>query len=76
MKVDEKSVSGFYKVMLANNSDESKDQKNYNTWVSHEAFTILTITNDKNNITITYPVYHVGLFRRLGRKCSRRLSVW
>ena len=65
VKVDENSVSGFYKVMLANNSDESKDQKNYNTWVSHEAFTILTITNDKNNITITYPVYHVGLFGRL-----------
>ena len=65
VKVDENSVSGFYKVMLANNSDESKNLKNYNTWVSHEAFTILTITNDKNNITITYPVYHVGLFGRL-----------
>lgn len=65
VKVDENSVSGFYKVTLANNSDESKDRKNYNTWISHEAFTILTITNDKNNITITYPVYHVGLFGRL-----------
>lgn len=70
VKVDENSVSGFYKVMLANNSDESKDLKNYNTWVSHEAFTILTITNDKNNITITYPVYHVGLFGRLAGKAA------
>ena len=70
VKVDEKSVSGFYKVTLANNSDESKDRKNYNTWISHEAFTILTITNDKNNITITYPVYHVGLFGRLAGKAA------
>ena len=83
VKVDEKSVSGFYKVMLANNSDESKDQKNYNTWVSHEAFTILTITNDKNNITITYPVYHVGLFGRLAGNAAgdyqfgdRKASGW
>ena len=83
VKVDEKSVSGFYKVMLANNSDESKDLKNYNTWVSHEAFTILTITNDKNNITITYPVYHVGLFGRLAGKAAgeyqfgdRKASGW
>ena len=70
VKVDENSVSGFYKVTLANNSDESKDRKNYNTWISHEAFTILTITNDKNNITITYPVYHVGLFGRLAGKAA------
>ena len=70
VKVDENSVSGFYKVTLANNSDESKDRKNYNSWISHEAFTILTITNDKNNITITYPVYHVGLFGRLAGKAA------
>lgn len=65
VKVDEKSVNGFYKVMLANNSDESKDLNNYNRWISNEAFTIITITNNKTNITVTYPVYHVGLFAQL-----------
>ena len=70
VKVDEKSVNGFYKVMLANNSDESKDLNNYNRWISNEAFTIITITNNKTNITVTYPVYHVGLFARLTGKAA------
>lgn len=65
VKVDKESVSGFYKVMLANNSDESKDLNNYNRWISNEAFTIITITNNRTNITVTYPVYHVGLFAQL-----------
>ena len=70
VKVDEKSVNGFYKVMLANNSDESKDLNNYNRWISNEAFTIITITNNSTNITVTYPVYHVGLFARLTGKAA------
>ena len=65
VKVDEKSVSGFYKVMLANNSDESYNVNNYNRWISDEAFTIITITNKKTKITVSYPVYHVGLFAQL-----------
>ena len=65
VKVDENSVSGFYKVMLANNSDESYNDNNYNRWISNEAFTIITITNARTKITVTYPVYHVGLFARL-----------
>ena len=65
VKVDEKSVNGFYKVMLANNSDESYNDNNYNRWISDEAFTIITITNNKTNIEVTYPVYHVGLFAQL-----------
>ena len=65
VKVDKKSVSGFYKVMLANNSDESNDLNNYNRWISNEAFTIITITNNRTNITVSYPVYHVGLFAQL-----------
>lgn len=65
VKVDKESVSGFYKVMLANNSDESKDLNNYNRWISNEAFTIITITNARTKITVTYPVYHVGLFAQL-----------
>lgn len=70
VKVDEKSVNGFYKVMLANNSDESKDLNNYNRWISNEAFTIITITNNSTNITVTYPVYHVGLFAQLTGKAA------
>ena len=58
--VDKKSVSGFYKVTLADNSPN-----NYNRWISDEAFTIITITNARTKITVTYPVYHVGLFAQL-----------
>ena len=65
VKVDKESVSGFYKVTLANNSDESYNDDNYNRWISDEAFTIITITNNETNITVSYPVYHVGLFAQL-----------
>ena len=65
VKVDKESVSGFYKVMLADNSDESYNDNNYNRWISNEAFTIITITNNRTNITVSYPVYHVGLFAQL-----------
>ena len=70
VKVDEKSVSGFYKVMLADNSDESYNDNNYNRWISNEAFTIITITNNRTNIEVTYPVYHVGLFAQLTGKAA------
>ena len=63
VKVDKESVSGFYKVMLANNSDESYNDNNYNRWISN--LTITTITNAGTKITVTYPVYHVGLFAQL-----------
>lgn len=70
VKVDENSVSGFYKVMLANNSDESYNDNNYKRWISDEAFTIITITNARTKITVTYPVYHVGLFAHLTGKAA------
>ena len=60
VKVDKESVNGFYKVTLADNSPN-----NYNRWISNEAFTIITITNARTKITVSYPVYHVGLFARL-----------
>uniref|UniRef100_UPI004026AF12 BACON domain-containing protein n=1 Tax=Prevotella sp. TaxID=59823 RepID=UPI004026AF12 len=65
VKVDENSVSGFYKVTLADNS-----RNNYNRWISDEAFTIITITNARTKITVTYPVYHVGLFAHLTGKAA------
>ena len=55
----------FWEVRLANNSDESYNVNNYNRWISNEAFTIITITNARTKITVTYPVYHVGLFAKL-----------
>lgn len=70
VKVDENSVSGFYKVMLANNSDESYNDNNYKRWISDEAFTIITITNARTKIKVTYPVYHVGLFAHLTGKAA------
>lgn len=65
VKVDKESVSGFYKVTLVDNSPN-----NYNRWISNEAFTIITITNNKTKITVTYPVYHVGLFAQLTGKAA------
>lgn len=65
VKVDKESVSGFYKVTLADNSPN-----NYNRWISDEAFTIITITNARTKITVTYPVYHVGLFAQLTGKVA------
>ena len=70
VKVDKESVNGFYKVMLANNSDESYNDNNYNRWISDEAFTIITITNARTKIKVTYPVYHVGLFAHLTGKAA------
>ena len=60
----------FWEVRLANNSDESYNVNNYNRWISNEAFTIITITNARTKITVTYPVYHVGLFAQLTRKAA------
>ena len=65
VKVDKESVSGFYKVTLADNSPN-----NYNRWISNEAFTIITITNARTKITVSYPVYHVGLFAQLTGKAA------
>lgn len=68
VNVDKESVNGFYKVMLANNSDESYNDNNYNRWISN--LTITTITNAGTKITVTYPVYHVGLFAQLTGKAA------
>lgn len=59
------SEKKFWEVRLANNSDESSNVNNYNRWISNEAFTIITITNARTNIKVSYPVYHVGLFAKL-----------
>lgn len=75
VKVDENSVSGFYKVTLANNSDESYNDNNYKRWISNEAFTIITITNARTKIKVTYPVYHVGLFAHLTGKAATNYQL-
>ena len=55
----------FYKVTLADNS-----ANNYEKWISSEAVTIISITNAGTKITVTYPVYHVGLFAQLTGKAA------
>ena len=59
------SEKKFWEVRLADNSSESCNDNNYNRWISHKAFNIITITNAKTKIKVTYPVYHVGLFAQL-----------
>ena len=48
--------NNFYKVTLA-------AANNYNRWISN--LTITTNTNARTKITVTYPIYHVGLFAQL-----------
>lgn len=55
--------TNFYKVTLA-----SAD--NYERWFSSEGVTIISITNAKTKITVSYPVYHVGLFAQLTGKAA------
>lgn len=53
--------NNFYKVTLATDD-------NYERWISN--LTITTITNAGTKITVTYPVYHVGLFAQLTGKAA------
>ena len=53
----------FYKVTLAATN-------NYERWISSEAVTIISITNARTKITVSYPVYHVGLFAQLTGKAA------
>lgn len=53
----------FYKVTLA-------AADNYERWISSEAVTIISITNARTKITVSYPVYHVGLFAQLTGKAA------
>lgn len=55
--------NNFYKVTLA-------AANNYERWISSEGVTIISITNARTNITVTYPVYHVGLFAQLTGKAA------
>lgn len=65
VNVEEITVSGnnFYKVTLATDD-------NYERWLSSEAVTIISITNARTKITVSYPVYHVGLFAQLTGKAA------
>ena len=65
VNVEEITVSGnnFYKVTLATDD-------NYERWLSSEAVTIISITNARTKITVSYPVYHVGLCAQLTGKAA------
>lgn len=51
----------FYKVTLVADN-------NYDRWISN--LTITTFTNARTKITVTYPIYHVGLFAQLTGKAA------
>lgn len=51
----------FYKVTLV-------AANNYDRWISN--LTITTFTNARTKITVTYPIYHVGLFAQLTGKAA------
>ena len=55
--------NNFYKVTLAT-------ADNYERWLSSEGVTIISITNARTKITVSYPVYHVGLFAKLTGKAA------
>ena len=55
--------NNFYKVTLAT-------ADNYERWISSEGVTIISITNAITKITVSYPVYHVGLFAQLTGKAA------
>ena len=55
--------NNFYKVTLA-------AANNYERWISSEGVTIISITNARTKITVSYPVYHVGLFAQLTGKAA------
>lgn len=55
--------NNFYKVTLAT-------ADNYERWLSSEGVTIISITNARTKITVSYPVYHVGLFAQLTGKAA------
>ena len=65
VKVEEITDGGinFYKVTLAADN-------NYERWISSEGVTIISITNARTKITVSYPVYHVGLFAQLTGKAA------
>lgn len=55
--------NNFYKVTLAT-------ADNYERWIRSEGVTIISITNARTKITVSYPVYHVGLFAQLTGKAA------
>lgn len=60
VEVNPDSDKKFWEVRL-------KESDNYKTWISREA---ITITNARTKITVSYPVYHVGLFAQLTGKAA------
>lgn len=51
--------SNYYKVTLDNSTD------NYDLWTDEEGFVIKNTENAAHPITITYPIYHTGVFSEI-----------
>lgn len=58
-KISYSEESNYYKVTLDNSTN------NYNLWIDEEGFVIKNTEDAHHSITITYPIYHTGVFSEI-----------
>lgn len=58
-KISYSEESNYYKVTLDNSTN------NYNLWIDEEGFVIKNTADAAHPITITYPIYHTGVFSEI-----------
>lgn len=58
-KISYSEESNYYKVTLDNSTN------NYNLWIDEEGFVIKNTEDADHPITITYPIYHTGVFSEI-----------
>lgn len=58
-KISYSEESNYYKVTLDNSTN------NYNLWIDEEGFVIKNTEDADHPITITYPIYHTGIFSEI-----------
>lgn len=58
-KISYSEESNYYKVTLDNSTN------NYDLWIDEEGFVIKNTEDDDHPITITYPIYHTGVFSEI-----------
>lgn len=58
-KISYSEESNYYKVTLDNSTN------NYDLWIDEEGFVIKNTADAAHSITITYPIYHTGIFSEI-----------
>lgn len=58
-KISYSEESNYYKVTLDNSTN------NYDLWIDEEGFVIKNTADAAHSITITYPIYHTGVFSEI-----------